>query len=170
MLKGKYVISVYLRCMKGKSPSGKFPACKQITRPEFLLVYIFRFLCLPVGVRERLRDESRGRQVIFMRFATLIGQQFFSISNWKSCRCTGFSDLPRTFPLFSPESKSQSKPESQQLIPNGRMFAWHINSAECTEKILSPPSNTFSMKKDLIDIFAPPAFIRESANRAAKPI
>lgn len=31
MLKGKYVISVSLRCMKGKSPSGKFSACKQIT-------------------------------------------------------------------------------------------------------------------------------------------
>ena len=107
MLKEKYVISVYLRCMKGKSPSGKFPACKQITRPEFLLVYIFRFLCLPVGVRERLRDESRGRQVIFMSFATLIGEQFLPISNWKSCRCTG--DLSRTFPLFSPESKSKLK-------------------------------------------------------------
>ena len=33
-VKGKYVIFVYLRCMKMKSPSGKFPECKQITRPE----------------------------------------------------------------------------------------------------------------------------------------
>ena len=95
MLKGKYVISVSLRCMKGKGPSGKFPACKQIT-----------IAFLPVGVRERLRDDSSGRQVIFMSFVTLIRQQFLPISNWKSCRCTGFSDLPRTFPLFSPESKS----------------------------------------------------------------
>ena len=97
MLKGKYVISVYLRCMKGNS--GKFPECKQITRPDLLLVYIFKFLYLPVGVRERLRDESQGRQVTFMSFAPLICQQILPIS--KSCRCTGFSDLPRTFPLFS---------------------------------------------------------------------
>lgn len=67
-----------------------------------------RLLYLPVGVRERLRDESSGRQVIFMSFATLICQQFLPISNWKSCRCTGFSDLPRTFPLFSPESKGKA--------------------------------------------------------------
>ena len=65
-----------------------------------MLVYIFRFLYLPVGVCGRLRDESHGRQVIFMCFAALICQQFLPISK---CRCTGFSDLPHTFPLFSPE-------------------------------------------------------------------
>ena len=145
MLKGKYVISMYLRCMKGKSPSGKFPECKQITRSKFLLVYIFRFLYLPVGVRERLRDESRGRQVIFMSFAALICQQFFPISK---CRCTGFSDLPGTFPLFSPEiSKLESAVYSEQenfCLAN--RFCWMRKE------------NTFSMKEDLIDNLAPPAY------------
>ena len=32
------VISVYLRCMKMKSPSGKFAEWKQITRPESLVI------------------------------------------------------------------------------------------------------------------------------------
>ena len=81
MLKGKYVISMYLRCMKEKSSSSKFPECKQITRPEFLLVYIFRFLYLPVGVRERLRDESRGRQDIVMSFAALYVNNFCRFPN-----------------------------------------------------------------------------------------
>ena len=158
MLKGKYVISMYLRCVKGKSPSDKLPECKQITRSEFLLFYIFIFLCLPVGVRERLRDESRGRQVIFMSFAALICQQFLPIS--KSCRCTGFSDLPRTFPLFSPEiSKLESAVYSEQenfCLAN--QFCWMRKE------------NTSYMKEDLIDNLAPPAYIHGSGNRAAKPI
>ena len=157
MLKGKYVISVYLRCMKGKSPSGKCQECKQITRPEFLLVYIFRFLYLPVGVREWLRDESRGRQVIFMSFAALYVNNFLPIS--KSCRCTGFSDLPHTFPLFSPEiSKLESAVYSEQenfCLAN--QFCWMRKE------------NNFFMKEDLIDILAPPTYIHGSGNRAAKP-
>lgn len=47
MLKGKYVISVYLRCMKGKSPSGKCPECKQIRGLSFCLsIFLDFFICL----------------------------------------------------------------------------------------------------------------------------
>ena len=145
--------------MKMKSPSDKFPGCKQITRPESLvmIVYIFRLLYLPVGVCERLRDESHGRQVIFMCFATLICQQCLPISK---CRCTGFSDLPHTFPLFSPQiSKLESAVYSEQ-----ENFC--LSNQFCSMY----KENTFSMKEDLIDILAPPAYIHESGNRAAKPI
>ena len=48
MLKGKYVISVCLRCMKGKSPSGKFPACKQITIAFCLLEFVNGYVMNPV--------------------------------------------------------------------------------------------------------------------------
>ena len=43
MVKEKYVISVYLRCMKMKSPSGKSSECKQITRPESLVTACLYF-------------------------------------------------------------------------------------------------------------------------------
>ena len=111
-----------------------------------MLVYIFKFLFLPVGVCERLRDESHGRQVIFMGFAALICQQCLPISK---CRCTGFSDLPRTFPLFSPEI---SKLESQ-FTQNRRIFAWQINSAECTKNLLSPRRRICSISSHLLLIF-----------------
>ena len=121
-----------------------------------MLVYVFRFLYLPVGVRERLRDEFHERQVIFMCFAALICQQCLAISK---CRCTGFSDLPRTFPLFlsrDRQARVGSLLQTGEFLPGKSI-------------LLNLQRKYFLHEKDLIDILAPPAYIHESGNRAAKP-
>jgi len=51
-------------------------------------------------------------------------------------------------PLFCPTPANKSR----QFTLSRRIFAWHITSAECTKKKLSP----VLMKEDSIDIFAPP--------------
>ena len=156
MLKGKYVISVYLRCMKGKSPSGKCQEWKQIRGLSFCLSIFLDFF-IACWSSWMVTWWIPWKTSYFYEFCSSICQQFLPIS--KSHRCTGFSDLPHTFPLFSPEiSKLESAVYSEQenfCLAN--QFCWMRKE------------NNFSMKEDLIDILAPPAYIHGSGNRAAKP-
>ena len=94
-LKEKYLISVYLWCIKGERTSSKFPECKQMINEQarsgffsHCLFIFFSFLYLATEIiSSRLRtvisDECRGRLDIRMSLAALLCQQFFSICEWR---------------------------------------------------------------------------------------